>query len=227
MVRTVIITIYKYTAGSLNQQQLSKAAFSSCDDRATSCRTIAMTRTLTTYLLLFLVGCVQNAVINETQGSLKDELMRVVKDIYNENQETFKNITEAANDLYSENQATVEKVVKVVKDLYNETYPTFRKIAKEKIGSSVKEFFNKNKATFTNVGKAAAVEVRKFVEMVARRFLAQLFGGVRSLGNMARMVSAISSALEILMSVILKNLMGFTIPNQIFNLLQIVFYFGP
>ena len=157
MVRTVIITIYKYTAGSLNPQQLSKAAFSSCDDRATSCRTIAMTRTLT--LLLFLVGCVQNAVINETQGSLKDELMRVVKDIYNENQETFdkiekaakdlyneneetfKNITEAANDLYSENQATVEKVVKVVKDLYNETYPTFRKIAKEKIGSSVKEFF--------------------------------------------------------------------------------------
>ena len=128
---------------------------------------------------------------------------------------------------YRENQAIVERVVKVVKYLYNENYPTFRKIAKEKIGSSVKEFFNKNKATFTKVGKAAAVEVRKVVEMVARRFMAQLFGGVRSLGNMARMVSAISSALEILMSVILKNLMGFTIPNQMFNLLQIVFYFGP
>ena len=53
----------------------------------------------------------------------------------------------------------------------------------------------------------------------------QVVGVVRGLGSLARTVSALSSALEILMFVILKNLLETTIPDQIFNLLQIGIYF--
>ena len=51
-----------------------------------------------------------------------------------------------------------------------------------------------------------------------------LVGVVRAVGDIARMVSALSSAVEILMSVILKNVIETTIPSQIFNLLQIGIY---
>ena len=52
--------------------------------------------------------------------------------------------------------------------------------------------------------------------------------GIRGVGSVARMVSALSSSVEILMFVILKNLIHLTIPNQILNLLQvgIYLYFG-
>ena len=53
----------------------------------------------------------------------------------------------------------------------------------------------------------------------------QVVGVVRGLGSLARTLSALSSALEILMFVILKNLLETTIPDQIFNLLQIGIYF--
>ena len=49
-------------------------------------------------------------------------------------------------------------------------------------------------------------------------------GVVRAVGEIARMVSALSSAVEILMSVILKNVIETTIPSQVFNLLQIGIY---
>ena len=61
---------------------------------------------------------------------------------------------------------------------------------------------------------------------LTRAFIDSLVNGVREIGSIARMVSALSSALEILMFVILKDVAQFTIPNQIFNLLQIVLYFA-
>ena len=48
---------------------------------------------------------------------------------------------------------------------------------------------------------------------------------VRGVGSLARMVSALMSALEILMFVILKNLADLTIPSQFLNLLQVGIYF--
>ena len=55
--------------------------------------------------------------------------------------------------------------------------------------------------------------------------LDMLIGGVRGVGHLARMISALSSAVEILMFVILKNVVETTIPTQIFNLAQISIYF--
>ena len=53
-----------------------------------------------------------------------------------------------------------------------------------------------------------------------------VISGVRGVGSLARMVSALMSALEILMFVILKNLAeNLTIPNQVLNLLQVGIYF--
>ena len=52
----------------------------------------------------------------------------------------------------------------------------------------------------------------------------QVVGVVRGVGSLARTVSALSSALEILMFVILKNVVETTIPAQIFNLLQLGIY---
>ena len=206
-----------------------------------------MIRTLT---LLFLIGFVQTSqpvassvnppkpdlreaikpvikfakdIFNENQETF-EKIEKAAKDLYKENEETFKKIAKAVTDLYNENQSSLEKVAKEAKDLYNENQATFNKIAKEKIESSAKQFFKKNKATFKEVGKAASVEVRKVVELVARKLLAQLVSGVRGVASIARMVSAISSAVETLILVLLKNIVGFTIPSQIFNLLQIVLY---
>ena len=61
-------------------------------------------------------------------------------------------------------------------------------------------------------------------DKLARAVLDEVVSGVRGVGSIARMVSALSSAVEILILVLLKNIVGFTIPNQIFNLLQIVLY---
>ena len=115
-------------------------------------------------------------------------------------------------------------------DLYNENYATFKKIAKERVGATAKDFYKKNKARFTKVRDVALVEVRRVAELAGRNVLGQLFiaaaSGLKSVGSVARMVSALSSTLEILMFVILKDVAQFTIPNQIFNLLQIVLYFA-
>ena len=59
---------------------------------------------------------------------------------------------------------------------------------------------------------------------LTRAFIDSLVNGVREIGSIARMVSALSSALEILMFVILKNVVETTIPAQIFNLLQLGIY---
>ena len=53
-----------------------------------------------------------------------------------------------------------------------------------------------------------------------------LVGGVQAVGKVARMVSALASALEILIYVILKNFVDLVIPPQYFNLLQIALYFS-
>ena len=50
--------------------------------------------------------------------------------------------------------------------------------------------------------------------------------GLREVGRVARMFSALSGAFEILIYVILKNFVDLDIPNQIFNLLQIGLYFS-
>ena len=65
-------------------------------------------------------------------------------------------------------------------------------------------------------------------EMLGRAVIDALVSGVRSVGSIARMVSALSAAVEILMFVILKNVVETTVPAQIFNLLQlgIYLYFG-
>ena len=61
-------------------------------------------------------------------------------------------------------------------------------------------------------------------DKLARAVLDEVVSGVRGVGSIARMVSALSSALEILMFVILKNVVETTIPAQIFNLLQLGIY---
>ena len=65
-------------------------------------------------------------------------------------------------------------------------------------------------------------------DMLGRAVIDTLVSGVRGVGSIARMVSALSAAVEILMFVILKNVVETTVPAQIFNLLQlgIYLYFG-
>ena len=61
-------------------------------------------------------------------------------------------------------------------------------------------------------------------DKLARAVLDEVVSGVRGVGSIARMVSALSSAVEILMFVLLKNMVDLTIPNQIFNLIQVGIY---
>ena len=61
-------------------------------------------------------------------------------------------------------------------------------------------------------------------DQLARAFLDEVVSGVRGVGSIARMISALSSAVEILMFVLLKNMVDLTIPNQIFNLIQVGIY---
>ena len=65
-------------------------------------------------------------------------------------------------------------------------------------------------------------------EVLLRSVVDTVVSAIRGVGSVARMVSALSSSVEILMFVILKNMVHLTIPTQIFNLLQvgIYLYFG-
>ena len=56
--------------------------------------------------------------------------------------------------------------------------------------------------------------------------LINVVDGVRIVGRVARMLSALSGAFEILIYVIIKNFIDVDVPNQIFNLLQIALYFS-
>ena len=62
-------------------------------------------------------------------------------------------------------------------------------------------------------------------EVLSRAFIDTVVSTIRGVGSIARMVSALSSSVEILMFVILKNMIHLTVPNQILNLLQVGFYF--
>ena len=72
--------------------------------------------------------------------------------------------------------------------------------------------------------RAGRARYTKIANELYEEFIDSLVNGVREIGSIARMVSALSSALEILMFVILKNVVETSIPAQIFNLLQLGIY---
>lgn len=73
----------------------------------------------------------------------------------------------------------------------------------------------------------AAMEAKESrAEVEGEQGFYNLVGGIQAVGKVARMVSALSSALEILIYVIIKNFVDLVIPPQYFNLLQVAIYFA-